>query len=313
MAAVTFSINAIDKTRAVFARVNASVKNLSKSTNSFQNQILGAGLGVLGAGTIFTLAGNQVRDLIRNIEDIPGIPEETRQSIIQMRDDLAEVNNNVNQLLAPLVSGFSKGTKSLGLFVGALSTLDFKDLLNPAQAYETILGRIDDALQSEADATRALMQEQNKQAQAALENAKKEKQAIDELAKAKRAMEERERLASSITDRNLTSTERFNKEVSALRSVKDLLSPETFTREFERLRNTLLNPTASTGLGAPSKPLTDQFTRIGFLNDRGTSANEAMQSEAKKQTNLLQTIADTLKKGMAAPRREIYGGAAILT
>jgi hypothetical protein len=312
MAQVTFSINAVDKTRAVFASVDARVKRLSKSTNSLQNQVLGAGLGVLGAGSLFVLLGNQVRDLIRDIDDIPGIPEDTRQSVRDLRDTFVEAKTAIAQFTAPLIGGLTQGMKSVGLFAGAISTLDFKDLLLPGAAYAKVLGTIDDALADQAAETNRLMQEQNKQALAALDNAKKEKQAIDEIAKAKRAIDERNRLAETITNRNLNPTEKFNKEVGLLKSVKDLLSPDTFMREFERLKNTLLSP-AGTGVGTREKPLTDQFTRIGLISDRRENVATAMQSEAKKQTDLLQNIRDLLQRQNTGARREVQGGSFVLT
>jgi anti-sigma regulatory factor (Ser/Thr protein kinase) len=67
MADATININAVDKTRAAFSSVNRSMSKMSKATDGVKGQIMGAGFGLLGAGTIFDLVRvRRSRDVITN-------------------------------------------------------------------------------------------------------------------------------------------------------------------------------------------------------------------------------------------------------
>lgn len=80
MANVTFSINAIDKTRAAFAQVDRGLKNLINGGDATQKKLLAMGLRAAGVGSILAVMAGQIRKVATETENVPGIDRATIDS-----------------------------------------------------------------------------------------------------------------------------------------------------------------------------------------------------------------------------------------
>jgi hypothetical protein len=120
MADATININAVDKTRAAFASVNRSMSKMSKATDGVKGQIMGAGFGLLGAGTIFDLVRKEVEETIRTIDDIPGVPDETIRSVEKMKMVFTQSKTAIRGFIAEGISKFAELGSGLGIALGAM-------------------------------------------------------------------------------------------------------------------------------------------------------------------------------------------------
>ena len=158
MADATININAVDKTRAAFSSVNRSMSKMSKATDGVKGQIMGAGFGLLGAGTIFDLVRVKIQDVIKNIDDIPGVPPEVARSVEQMKILFGEADDMIGGFLATAISGFANLGKGIGLAAGALvygvdAAKDATEALN-SEADAMIAKRAFEKLQKELEPLR---------------------------------------------------------------------------------------------------------------------------------------------------------------
>lgn len=275
MANVTFSINAIDKTRAVFATVDANVKRLSKSTASLQTQMMGAGLGVLGAGSIFVLLGNQVRDLIRNIDDIPGIPDNTRQSVRELRDSFLEMKTIIAGPLATGIAFVSDMMKSVGAFAGALSQADFKRLLNPFTA-------VGELAAASARATSALDDETSQYIRTLQEQSRAEREAADATRRAKEELDAKNLAMKEARDlANLTLSQMARQRTMTEQYMDGL------AREGELIRKSVLTP---------NEERAEQMERLAFLYRQGVIDIETFDRKVEQLNQNIEATPELTKQ-----------------
>lgn len=125
MAQVSFSITAIDRTRAAFASINQSLRGLVLGGDSAQKKMLGLGLRMAGIGSIAAVLGNQVRKVATEIEKVPGVSQETIQSWEQLKGRAAIAQNVIGKAVAVAGEGISSlaGIIRFGL-VAAYKGLD---------------------------------------------------------------------------------------------------------------------------------------------------------------------------------------------
>lgn len=124
MAVVSFTISAIDKTRAAFASVQQGLRNLqagaTKSEKSFAKMTLGFSLGAGIMGTALIAAYTNARRVADQIDKIPGIPTETINSVKLAKFAMSEFRNTVDQGIASVLSFGAKIGTGLGFALGAL-------------------------------------------------------------------------------------------------------------------------------------------------------------------------------------------------
>mgnify|MGYP003636216199 CR=1 FL=1 len=120
MADAIINLKAVDKTKSAFSSVNRNMQSLSKSTQGVQSQIMGAGFGLMGAGTIFDLVRLEITETIKTIDDIPGVPEETVRSIENMNILFNDARMGVRSFIASAISGFADLAAGLGTAAGAI-------------------------------------------------------------------------------------------------------------------------------------------------------------------------------------------------
>ena len=82
-------------------------------------------LGFLGVQNALKAIENEVRNVVQNIESIPGVPAETVSSIITMRDNLAAAKNWIDRMTAGIVGFGVKAAQAVG--VGAAGLMGYND------------------------------------------------------------------------------------------------------------------------------------------------------------------------------------------
>lgn len=103
MASVSFSIEAIDKTRAVFASLNQGLKSLTGGSKGANDSLASMGLKLAGVGTVAALSARSIRNVWENMDQIKGIPPSTIQSWYALRGAADSVSSLGTKLSASLV------------------------------------------------------------------------------------------------------------------------------------------------------------------------------------------------------------------
>jgi len=100
MAQVSFTIAAIDRTRAAFASINQGLNRLVKGGDAAQKSLLRMGLQAVGVASIFTLLGSQVRKAAQDIESIPGVSRDTVDSWEQLKAAAKAASDVIGSIVA---------------------------------------------------------------------------------------------------------------------------------------------------------------------------------------------------------------------
>lgn len=159
MAAVSFSINAIDKTRAAFAQVDRGLKNLINGGDATQKKLLSMGLQAVGLGSILTVLASQIIKVATETEKVPGISRETIDSWDRLKHSASTTGGVLQNMVAKLGEGFSD-LRSLITFgaIAAVKGLDAaqKDLLKTDALIAAAKRDSSGAIDKEIDSMRKL-------------------------------------------------------------------------------------------------------------------------------------------------------------
>jgi hypothetical protein len=155
MAQVSWSIVAIDKTRAAFASVNQGLKNLVAGGDASQKKMLSLGVRLAGIGSIAAIVGTQVRAVAENIRAVPGVSQDTIDSWDRFQNSTKTAKGVIQNMVASAGEGLSN-LWSLIKFgaIAAVEGLDAaqKDLLQTdreaAEARRDSSGQIDKETES---------------------------------------------------------------------------------------------------------------------------------------------------------------------
>lgn len=82
-------------------------------------------LGFLGVHNALTAVSGEIRNVVQNIEGIPGVPAETVASIITMRENLAGAKNWIDRMTAGVVAFGVQAAQAIG--VTAAGMMGFQD------------------------------------------------------------------------------------------------------------------------------------------------------------------------------------------
>lgn len=120
MAQVSFTINAVDRTRAAFASVQQGLRNVVKNVDPAEKKIAGLGLKLIGLGGVFAGVTGEVRHVIDNIEKIPGVSQDTIDSINNLKQSFSETRAMVDRGIASVVSFAGEFAQFAGIMAGAV-------------------------------------------------------------------------------------------------------------------------------------------------------------------------------------------------
>ena len=100
MSLVSFTIAAIDKTRAAFASINQGLRKLTTGGDAATKKFTTLGLQAVGLGSVFALLGSQVRKAAQDIESIPGVDKDTIDSWEQLKGAAKAANDVLGSIVA---------------------------------------------------------------------------------------------------------------------------------------------------------------------------------------------------------------------
>lgn len=100
MSQVSWSIVAIDKTRAAFASVNQGLRSLATGGDAAQKKIMGLSLRMVGIGSVAAVIATQVRTVAQEIEKVPGVNQDTIDSWHRLNDATETVQGTVQNMAA---------------------------------------------------------------------------------------------------------------------------------------------------------------------------------------------------------------------
>jgi hypothetical protein len=107
MAQVSFTISAIDKTRAAFASINQGLRSLVKGGDQTEKKFVSMGLKAVGLGSVLAVIGSQVRKVAEDVRAVPGVSEDTIRSWDQMKVRVGEVSGTLQLMVANAGTGLN--------------------------------------------------------------------------------------------------------------------------------------------------------------------------------------------------------------
>jgi len=285
-----------------FKRADSIIERSSKRWKREIKQGLKIGLGAVGVAGIASGITAEIRRVVTDIENIPGVPEDTVRSIKELRNDFQEARGVIASFVAEGVVGFAKLAQGIG-YAAAAWEAGFKangllfSLMNPGASFGTGLGVVaaNAPAVTPVDSTDAAATVDERKVQAALRDF------FAPLDAASKAREDRlARLAESVFEKTRTPLEQFAEDMRELGQLVrgGLISFDTFDRRRVQLEEELRKATAAPAAFAPLTPRapeTDALGRLGLIT--GTPGPE--NSEQRKQTGVLEQIRDLLRAANA--------------
>lgn len=268
MAQVTWTIQAIDKTRAAFASINQNLRGFKRESDSVGKRLTA---GLIGGGA-FALLGREIRDVARDIENIKGVPPDVVQSIKDMTAALTETRDTGRRLIADWLGTFATAAKSIGSTLGAINWLDFINPMKTGAAIGEAQSRVVVALNDE---TQKYIETLKAQQKAELDQARATKEA-------KAALEEKtriEKLGRAGADDALKQMERQRK------MSEDYI--KGLNAEGETIRQSVLTPT---------EKYAEELDRLNFLRDSGAVSVDTYNRKVKEMNASLEEMPKILKE-----------------
>jgi hypothetical protein len=157
----TINLNAVDNTRAAFLGVQRSLQQVERRSAMVSRSILQTGLGIVGGSGLAMMLSREIRNVITNIESIPGVPDNVAASVLALKNRFEQVKTTAQGAIASSIGWFAQLSQDLGIAYGALvygfaAATDAYDQMNAAQqdaldaarvkSFETIQRQIEDEL-----------------------------------------------------------------------------------------------------------------------------------------------------------------------
>lgn len=101
--------------------INETTASTSASFSKLDDRMARTGLQVIAGAHVFRLLHEEIKSVIANIENIPGIPGDTIVSVQRMRGEFALAQNGIERGAGAIAGFISDGVTSIGALLGALS------------------------------------------------------------------------------------------------------------------------------------------------------------------------------------------------
>ncbi len=120
MANVTFSIFALDKTRAVFAGIERNLGKMRAATQGMTTGMARAGLAFVGFSSVASVASQTLRKVREDVESIPGIPDHVKESVHLFNAAIDEAAISILGLVATGIAGFESMVRNVTIWGAGL-------------------------------------------------------------------------------------------------------------------------------------------------------------------------------------------------
>jgi hypothetical protein len=120
MANANINLNAVDNTRAAFLSVQNRLRQMEGTTAMASRNILRMGFGIVGAAGVGAMAVRQIREVISNIESMPGVPDEVAASVLALRARFQDLATTTKGYIASALAGFANLGQNIGIAFGAM-------------------------------------------------------------------------------------------------------------------------------------------------------------------------------------------------
>jgi hypothetical protein len=115
------AVNTVKKSGEEMGKSNAAVGDSgSKMAAAMEQAGLRIGVGLLGARSVTMAAANELKDIYKNIDNIPGVPQATIDSIHRMKFALEGSNMSIKGAIATMLAWYSDFGTGIGFALGEL-------------------------------------------------------------------------------------------------------------------------------------------------------------------------------------------------
>jgi hypothetical protein len=160
MAAVSFVISAIDRTRAAFLSVNRNLNAAAATVKSLNGGFIGLGVRMAGLGSLIMLTSRHIRDVASNIREIQGVPDDAVTSFERFNALTKDLRKSARGWTAEILDGiatlpvvakfhYDRLTKGLAQAYANAAALDkqARDLRKEEPEYKAAKALFDDEAQ----------------------------------------------------------------------------------------------------------------------------------------------------------------------
>jgi hypothetical protein len=120
MANANINLNGVDNTRAAFLSVQNRLRQMEGTTAMASRNILRMGFGIVGAAGVGAMAVRQIREVISNIESMPGVPDEVAASVLALRARFQDLATTTKGYIAFALAAFANLGQNIGIAFGAM-------------------------------------------------------------------------------------------------------------------------------------------------------------------------------------------------
>jgi hypothetical protein len=240
------------------------------------------GLGILGARTAAKLVEEEFRHVIEKIDEIPGIPQETVDSINRAKFAISEARGQVDQWIAKGVSLYTQLGEGMGYF--------FASLVYGQDAAADAYGETQKAANVAAHAAEEAKKKLKEEAEAAKEMAAAQKEA-------QKAAEERQKAWNSMAKAFASEdqvSETLGGKITRLRG--EVTNKEAEAKNTTGTENFDANAEASKLRTELAKAEAEMAAKVSALNEKQRDAEFEKLSSTEK---ILHLNADLLANGKA--------------
>ncbi len=185
---------------------NKADRRVARWSASWTKQGAQMALGFVGVQNALTAVSTEVRHVIANVENIPGVPAETVSSIVTMRDNLASAKGWIDRMTAGIVGFGVQAAQAVGVTAAAMAGYSDTSGLSRLETPDEVARSKDPGFDAKIDAARAKLTETSKAAALAI---KDEAQQIVTL------RQEAERYETFSRSNAINSVERINAKTEA--------------------------------------------------------------------------------------------------
>lgn len=197
-------------------------RKITRSSASFTKPGEKLALGFIGMENALKGVTKEIRYVIDNVENIPGIPAESVASIITMRKNLADARNFIDGMVAGIVSFGVQAAQSVGVAAAAVAGFNDTSSLSKLETPDEIARSKDPGFDDKMAAARKRLADARKGAAMA---------AADEAGQIKLLREEAERYDKFAKSSSINTVERLDAEREAFERRNQAESKMTAMRQ----------------------------------------------------------------------------------